>query len=192
MPDTHLDGPAAGGDLRPRPDPTVLTTEASNRLETMLRNLITAEARHITELLAKDMAHVELQFKTIAERTAEQKSDTKSALDAALAAAKEAVTSQTASSEKAILKSETASVERIKGLETLLATSLSSTDEKITDIKDRVIAIEAIKLGATEAGSTARAISGDARGSRDSFIAIVGIGVLFMAPVLAFLASHFH
>jgi transketolase len=156
------------GDTRPVPDPTALTREATSRLEAVLRNLITSEIEHQNALFNEKLATLSIQFNTkftmLDARTAEQKQDTTNALNAALAAQKEAVAAQTASSEKSITKSETATTERIKGVETLLATSTKATDDKITDLKDRVIAIEAVKLGVTEATATGRQGGADTRG----------------------------
>jgi hypothetical protein len=154
-------------DIRPVPDPTILTTEASSRLEQMLRNLIKTENEHLHELMNLDVSHQEVlfgqklaeiktQLKMLDARTAEQKKDTKDALDAALAAQKEAVAAQTASSEKSITKSETATIERIKAVETLLATSTKASDDKIDDLKVRIVAIEAVKIGNFEQGTTVR------------------------------------
>src|SRR5579864_9311401 len=172
-------------DIRPVPDPTVLTTAASARLEEMMRTLISTEIMHQTTLFdekldgvrmqlaermtgstkqfGEKLAKIEAQFEMLSARTAEQKKDTKDALDAALAAQKEAVASQTASSEKSITKSETATIERIKAVETLLATSTRASDDKIDDLKSRIVAIEAIKLGTIEGAATVRSGSTETR-----------------------------
>lgn len=113
-------------------------------------NLIEEEVQHISDLLNEKMVGIHDHFNSLAARTAEQKADTTKALTDALAAQKEAVASQTASSEKSITKSETATTERIKGVEALLATTAKSTDDKIGDLKDRIVAIESVKLGKVE------------------------------------------
>lgn len=141
------------GDWRPVPDPSELTRIASDRLETTMRELIRSEIEHLDGLLTQKLVTVQQQFMLLDARTAEQKQDTTNALNAALAAQKEAVAAQTASSEKSITKSETATTERIKGVETLLATGSKATDDKIADIKDRVVAIESVKLGGVEGSS---------------------------------------
>lgn len=144
-------------DSRPVPDPTELTRIASDRLEATIRDLVRSEINHLNALLTQKLVTVQQQFMLLDARTAEQKQDTTNALNAALAAQKEAVAAQTASSEKSITKSETATTERIKGVETLLATGGKATDDKIADIKDRVVAIESVKLGGTEAVAATRA-----------------------------------
>jgi Tfp pilus assembly protein PilX len=167
------------GDTRPIPDPTALTTEANLRMETSLRNFITTEIKHQSELFMSVVARIEMRLDLLDGRTAEQKSDTKAALDAALAAQKEAVASQTESANKSIDKSETATTERIKGVEALLATSTKATDDKITDLKDRVIAIEAVKLGTAEGVATVRS------SSSSSQMLITTIGGIILVVIAA-------
>ena len=169
-------------DVRPVPDPTTLTTAASDRLEATLRNLIRAETRHIDELfrerLSATATHFMTQFSMLDARTAEQKQDTTNALNAALAAQKEAVAAQTASSEKSITKSETATIERIKAVETLLSASTRASDDKIDDLKSRIVAIEASKLGTKEGTATAQQNTTDAR-------AMITIGISIILVIIA-------
>jgi cobalamin biosynthesis Mg chelatase CobN len=176
-------------DTRPVPDPTVLTTEASVRLEAMIRNLISSEITHLEVLFDQKLAEIKTQLKMLDARTAEQKKDTKDALDAALAAQKEAVASQTASSEKSITKSETATTERIKGVEAQQATSSKAMDDKISDLKDRVVAIESIKLGNTEQTANMRAGGMDTRGNMASIMsvimAIIAVASIIIAIIIA-------
>ena len=119
------------------------------RLATMetIPDQINREVQHLGVLVQEKMVGIHDQFMSLAARTAEQKADTTKALTDALAAQKEAVASQTASSEKSITKSETATTERIKGVEALLATTSKATDDKIGDLKDRIVAMEAAKAG---------------------------------------------
>ena len=126
-------------DIRPIPDPTILTTAASVRLEETLRALIKSEIGHQGDLFNEKLAKVDVRFTLLEDRTAEQKSDTKAALNAALSAQKEAAALQATASEKNIAK-----------VETVLTTSTKALDDKIADLKDRVIAIEATKLGNVE------------------------------------------
>lgn len=181
------------GDLRPIPDPTALTTAAAERLETMLRNLIQTEVAHLDEISKERLASIasqfSIQFSMLETRTAEQKKDTKDALDAALAAAKEAVANQSTSSEKSITKSETATIERIKAVETLLSASSTATDDKIDDLKSRIVAIEAVKLGNTEGAATVRQGGTDTRaiitsiiGVMMALLAIAGFAIAIFKP----------
>ena len=183
MPDTQQ------GDNRPIPDPTILTTEASVRLEAMLRNLIQAEITHQNDLFNEKFVRIEAQFRMLDERTAEQKKDTKDALDAALAAQKEAVASQTVSSEKSITKSETATIERIKAVETLLSSSTRASDDKINDLKSRIVALEAVKLGSREQLIVTHAERLDSRGSMASIISIIAVIVAVASVIVALIIA---
>jgi hypothetical protein len=164
-------------DRRPIPDPTNLTTEASLRLEAMLRNLIHGEIMHLDDLFRERLSGVIGQFSTqfamLDARTAEQKQDTTNALNAALAAQKEAVAAQTASSEKSITKSETATIERIKAVETLLSASTRASDDKIDDLKSRIVALEAVKLGTAEGVASVHSSSNDSRAIISIAIAVI-------------------
>jgi len=149
----------------------------------MIRTLIKTEIIHQNELFTEKLHGLSTQFNTqfsmLDARTAEQKKDTKDALDAALAAAKEAVANQSTSSEKSITKSETATIERIKAVETLLSASSNSTDDKIDDLKSRIVAIEAVKLGNTEGAATVRT----------STISTQAIIALIVSIILALIAA---
>jgi hypothetical protein len=174
-------------DTRPIPDPTILTTEASARLEKALRAQILSEVAHLNVLFSEKFAAMQMQLSMIDARTAEQKSDTKAALDAALAAQKEAVASQTASFNKENDKTEKAATERIKSVETLLTTSTRSTDDKISDIKDRVIAIEAVKLGAVEGAASIHSNSNDTRSMVTSIISVISVIIAAASAIIAIL-----
>jgi hypothetical protein len=171
-------------DLRPVPDPTLLTTAASDKLEATMRALIQAEITHQAELFNEKLRVVATEFNMLEARTAEQKKDTKDALDAALAAQKEAVANQTLSSEKSITKSETATIERIRAVETLLTTSTSAMDGKVGDLKDRVVAIEAIKLGNTEGAATVHQSGVDTRAIIATIISVV-LALITVGTILA-------
>src|SRR5687768_9854890 len=101
MPDdaTPSQGPQ---DWRPRPDPTVLTTEALHREVGALRELMEArigalnllvESRVQSEIGRHEekFAKVSQQLALVEQQRVEQKADTKAAVDAALTAQKEAV-----------------------------------------------------------------------------------------------------
>jgi hypothetical protein len=172
------------GDIRPIPDPTALTTEASVRLEEMLRGLIASEVAHLDALFSEKLVRIEVRFEMLDERTAEQKKDMKDALDAALAAQKGEAAAQTASLEKNIGKSETATIERIKTVETLLSTFTRVSDDKIDDLKSRIVAIEAVKLGNTEQTANMRASGTDTRGNMASIISVITAFIAVVSIVI--------
>lgn len=203
------------GGSRPVPDPTVATTDqllreiAALRREVEQRDLAWNGAHQdlkdsqitqhsdLKEILLNSIAAsrdlsdekftaIDEKFAAQDQRTAEQKKDTKDALDAALAAQKEAVKEQTLSSEKSILKSETATTERIKATEQLLATSSKSTDEKIAAVEKRVDRIEAAKLGAGEAQVITRDTHTDARAMAMIVLTVVS---LLIAAALGIVAA---
>lgn len=170
-------------DSRPVPDPTVLTTEASIRMEAMLRNLIASEIQHEHELIEQMLEEIKTILRMLDSRTAEQKKDTKDALDVALAAAKEAVANQSSASEKSFIKSETATIERIKAVETLLTASTTAANDKVDDLKSRIVAIEAVKLGGAEAQANNRAGATEIRGNMAAIIGIV-TGLIAVASII--------
>jgi hypothetical protein len=165
------------------------TKVALDGIVTGLTDLYDEKMATITEKLIgninqfnKDIEKIYARFDMLDARTAEQKSDTKAALDAALAAQKEAVSAQTASSEKAIIKSETATIERIKAVETLLSANNIASDGKISDIKERIGKIEALKTGAHESGIDMRAILTSVLGVVIVLIAMASLAIALLKP----------
>jgi len=141
----------------------------------MLRNLIRTEIAHQSDLFTEKFAKVDIQFKMLENRTAEQKEDTMNALTAALTSQKEAAASQTISLQKNTDKSETATIERIKAVETLLSASSRASDDKIDDLKSRVVAIEAVKLGNAEGTATIHQSGTDTRAIIATIVGVVGV-----------------
>lgn len=81
---------------------------------------------------------IQTQFKERDTRSEQSSKDSKTAVDAALQAAKEAVGEQNKSSALAISKSEVAVTKQIDQIYTLIQTSNKAVDEKINDIKSRL------------------------------------------------------
>jgi hypothetical protein len=155
-------GGSSIGDLLPRPDPTVLTTQQLLREVSSVREILESRLNGMDKAIALLQASVD-RSPTIPEVVAEfrekftgvdtrfqqrdimfelaAKSD-KDAIVAALQAAKEAVAEQNKSSATAIAKAETATTKQMDSITTLIQTNQKAIDEKITDVKDRITVIE--------------------------------------------------
>ncbi len=135
---------------RPLVDPTVLTTEQLLREIARLERLMETQISGLRDLIGEKFISVETQFALIERQRVEQKKDTKDAVDAALAAAKEAVKEQTTASDRSITKSETATSEQLKQLLATFTTATSGITDNISDVKERISRIETLKQGTTQ------------------------------------------
>lgn len=116
---------------RPTPDPTVLTTEQ------LLREIAGIEALFDAKLAA-EIKPILTELHLVELHRVEQKSDTKAAVDAALTAQKEAVKEQTTASERAQLKSETATGEQLRQLTVTFNTTIAALNSRIDELKERL------------------------------------------------------
>lgn len=127
------------GGSRPVPDPTVLTTEQLLRAiadqEKLLKTLLEGSGAVVNERFES----VATQFGLIERQRVELKKDTKDAVDAALAAAKEAVA-----------KNETSTKEQIAQLAQTFSAAIKAVEDKYDDAKDRLTRIESLKQGGKE------------------------------------------
>lgn len=172
------------GDWRPRPDPTVLTTEALHREVAALRELI-EERISATDLLVNEKFNsVDRQLTLVERQRVEQKSDTEKAVNAALVAQKDAVKEQTIASEKAIQKSESSIKEQLTQITVTFSTALAGLTTQMDDLKARVVTIEAIKQGGQERVSEQRQTVTNATAVMGVVIAIITmIAILAAAGV---------
>ena len=119
-----------------------------------LRQLLEQRIAALTETVAVLKTTVNERFTQGDVQTEKAARDVKSAVDAAFAAAKEAVGEQNKSNALSIAKSEVATTKQIDQLSENLRISVKNTDDKIdgiknnfddkyTDLKDRVVAMEA-------------------------------------------------
>ena len=156
------------GGNRPVPDPTVLTTEAlqrglqserdhtdalARRLEASivaLQALGAAQDTGAAHLAAERFRSIEEHFRLVETQRVEQKVDTKSAVDAALIAQKEAVREQTTASERAVAKSDAATAKQIEQLTATFRTAIDGVTSLLSDTKDRVGQIEATRRGSLD------------------------------------------
>lgn len=145
--------PADASGTRPVPDPTVLTTEA------LLR-----EVGHLKELMDEKFVSMAALMERAEEQRREQKLDTRSAVDAALQAQKEATS-----------KMETSVSDQLSALRTNFDTSILSVITQLSDLKDRVTTIVSEKAGSQEQRIETRAITAGQIAAIGAAIALAGL-----------------
>lgn len=189
----------SSGDVRPIPDPTILTTQALEKSLAALKELLQTrlasmdEATRILQaradkvpsdvdvavinlknLHSEKFASIEKQFEERDVRTKQLADASTTAINAALQAAEKAVANQNISNEKAIIKSESTTS---KLLELLAA--------QISDVKERLGAVENKSLGQTDARTTQQADNGMLIAAIGGVVGIIScaiaIGALFLA-----------
>lgn len=191
------------GTSLPRPDPTTLTTDVVNAAKEDLRRelqalrevLITSlaalrteamsEVRRVNDVTDQKFDAVRQQFTERDTRTEQAAQESRISLDAALAAAKEAVGEQNKSNAQSILKSEVATQKQIDSLVTLMSTSIKAAEDKIADLKSR--------LDRGESGDAGRAeVRTEHRLNLGQVIAGASVGLLAIAIVASTLIAVFH
>lgn len=161
----------------PTIDPTKLTTEQLHREISAAMELLEAKIDRLEEVRDVKFDGVDREFANIEKHRVEQKVDTKAAVDAALAAAKEAIKEQTAAQEKSIIKSETSASEQSKLQYATFTESLKGIDTTVKDLKDRVVKIESQKQGATETRDSQRSDYGMLIAAGSFLVAIAAVAV---------------
>jgi polyhydroxyalkanoate synthesis regulator phasin len=141
----------------PVPDPSTLTTDQLDKAIANLKQLLETRIGGLEEVIDEKFISVNERFVLVERGRVEQKEDTKSAVDAAFSAAKEAVREQTNSSERSITKSEDATKEQLSQLNTTFTTAINAVTGSLDDLKERVGNIEATRRGATESKDEGRA-----------------------------------
>jgi len=159
----------------PVPDPTLLTTENLRREILGLRELLENKLDGAMAVQNERFLKVDLQFELVERQRVEQKQDTKTAVDAALSAQKEAVHEQTLASDKAISKSESGTTKQIEQLAETFRSENSGIKTTIDDLKDRVRGIEATKSGGQQSLAQVLAIIGTI-----AFIVSAGVAVIIL------------
>ena len=205
--------------VTPVPDPTTLTTAALHRETGVLRESIERrfddrdrEARSLARERTEQFAALrelligrieasdtltEERFGAAERQRVEQKVDTKSAVDAALIAQKEAVREQTTASERAIAKSETATNKQLEQVQFAVTTAVDALRRSIDEVKERAseenrLLRTAISEVATIANSTDQRKVG-AKEDRTALYATIAVLVSIIVLVLAlagFLATR--
>ena len=145
----------SNGGAPPRIDPTTVTKElidtakedlrreisvlATERATAMLglRTEVMSEIRRVNDVADQKFNAIKQQFEERDTRTEQAAQESRISLDAALAAAKEAVGEQNKSNAQSIEKSEVATQKRIDAVETLFRTSISALSDRLDDVKER-------------------------------------------------------
>lgn len=130
-------------------DPTRLTTEALQREVDAIRREALGGRELMEARIAGMKEVVDLQFNLITEWRLEQKEDTRTAVNAALAAQKEAITKQEISTSR-----------QIDQLSAAFATAIEELRRVTDELKERVGKIESVKVGMTEARAALYAFGG--------------------------------
>ena len=174
--------PPREGDWRPIPDPTTLTTQQLYReigaLKEIMENRFMAMERSFDEKIAhqqmqraEQLRSVQTQFLERDARAENSARDAKVAIDAALQAAKDAFAEQNKSAAMAIEKTERATTKQIDQQGELIHTTSNGLNDKIEDVKNRLILIE-----------------GGTRGGKDQLSFMLSLATMFIA-VVAVIAS---
>lgn len=111
--------------------------------------IIDAKIGTLRTLHEEKFDSVQKQFQERDTRTEQQAIGTKLAVDAALQAVKEAGAKQQDASDRAIAKSEVATTKQLDGIGTLISANTKAFDDKIVDLKDRVVLSAGKGQGAT-------------------------------------------
>jgi hypothetical protein len=146
---------------RPVPDPTELTTRALYREVAALREIIEEKIEALSLLFGEKFDSVDRQLTLVENQRVEQKQDTKTAVDAALSAQKEAVREQTTAFQLATAKSEATLKEQLTQITITFTTALSGITTQLDDIKARVTILEATRIGIVENQTVTRNLRND-------------------------------
>lgn len=179
------------------PDPTKLTTDQLRqevkglrelleaRLDGMdgavksLRELVFADIDKLSAVSSERFTRIDTQFIERDKRTDQLSLADKTAVAAALQAAKEAVGAQNTSNSIAIAKSESSTVESIKQLQTLFNSAIDGLNDKVNDVKSR--------LDRGEGGNSAsREVRKDNRDGIGMIVGAVGVVIAFTALMVHF------
>jgi hypothetical protein len=177
-----------------------------SRIETSIAKLHEATER-LADVSAERFTRIDTQFIERDKRTDQLSLADKTAVAAALQAAKEAVGAQNTSNSIAIAKSESSTVESIRQLQALFNTANAATNDKINDLKSRLdrgegqtsvsdpAIMEEIRMLRAEAKGLDRTTNtndGRAKGVNDSWVFVFGLGslVLAAAAILDLIFRH--
>lgn len=130
--------------------------EDRDREITALREILVASIGNVSDVTFEKFNAVDTRFLERDTRTQQAADESRISLDAALAAAKEAVSEQNKANTEAIRKSELATQKQIDSLVALWTTGNKSVEDKIDDLKTRIGRIEAYATGSRDQHSEQR------------------------------------
>jgi len=202
---------SSGYQSRPVPDPTdptILTTQALYREVSALKELIeqrisalqlqaveaidsldealkrAVDAR--TSLDKEKDLRVTQQFDLVERQRVEQKKDTKDAVDAALTAQKEAVREQTSASERAIQKSETATLKQLDQITLTFKADIDAARRSLDEAKERIADVDRKVEGLMQQRVGAK----DDRSGLYAGIAAVAATILLGIAIIGFISAR--
>jgi len=153
-----------------------LRNESLETLRAMMSSMI--------ELRDEKLNAVRLQFDLMEQYRVEQKHDTQAAVDAALAAAKEAVQQQTIASDRSITKSETATSEQLKQMNVTTSTAIQGINLIIDDVKERISRMESFQVGARSSITEGRDVRADSRGTIAIMVAVASVFLTLVLTIV--------
>jgi hypothetical protein len=112
-----------------------------------LREVLSGDIKNVSDVTLEKFNAVDTRFLERDTRTQQAADESRISLDAALAAAKEAVSEQNKANTEAIRKSELATQKQIDSLVALWTTGNKSVEDKIDDLKTRIGRMEAYATG---------------------------------------------
>jgi TolA-binding protein len=150
------------------------------------------EIRRLSDIDGERLLRIDQRFEERDERTDQIAQLGRISLDAALAAAKEAVGEQNKSNALSITKSENSMKEQVTANAAQTATRLDALSDKIEDMKGRIDRGEGGQSGARYERSEQQFRTTDHRGVQTlSTNIMVGVGLVIIGA-LALIAPHIH
>ena len=174
------------GGRTPVPDPTLLTTQALLREVTGLREYLESRIESMEDVQNEKHIQAEQQFALVERQRVEQKKDTKDAVDAALAAAKEAVKEQTTASERATTKSETAINKLVEQQALTFKADNAALIRQMDELKDRIVDVDRKVEGVTQQKIGAK----DDRSALYAIVGFIGTVVVVGIAIVGFIAAR--
>ena len=162
-------------------DIPVASREARERLCHDFHGSLAAEREYHLAKLEVLTTRTEERFKAVDKGFAASKE----AVAAALQAAKEAVSEQNRANASAIGKSEAATKEQLTSLSQVSVANFRAQEDKITDTRDRLTAMESLTRGIEEAGGESREERGLAHSTAIAIIASVSVLIAIASVIFA-------